>query len=374
MKISCKKYISCFVFLILLSCSKSVIEEQKISDNEFSINLKWNKAYTDDTFERNRIALDWFLSYLGARNNFTEVHNEGVLYNTPFIVLKVDKLGFNSEALIVFKRIHNEIKKTEEYLTKGAIDLARYITLILGDSRTYFDITGVPRSLDILKDRYTLQDSLGYVNNSSVSITHRLISYSNYENNGQFFLAAEIDSITGEPLEFESLEILGNGQLVFGIFDKNGQLKEAANPQFTMAGKPGKCMWCHEVNIQPLITPQQNLEGYLNYESFKELLRESNRKLQEFQNEIWENESLKNKQNHIFMEIAYISYLEPSLERLSNEWNMSVQEVQEKLRNLETHEHDEFDFLGNLYTREEVQEFAPYESIVTPNSVREIDN
>ncbi len=54
-----------------------------------------------------------------------------------------------------------------------------------------------------------------------------------------------------EPSDFEVFDFMENGQPRFAIYDHNGQLKTAVPPSLGEAGKPAKCMWCHESNIQP---------------------------------------------------------------------------------------------------------------------------
>lgn len=374
MKNNIKKYIYLFIYFTSLSCTTTTIEEYQVVNNELQINLKWNKSYQEDTFDKNKIALDWFLSYLGGKNSVVTSQNEGLIYKNPIIILNIEQAGFSEKAITVFKNIHSQIKETEEYKINKTIDLGRYITLILGNTNYYYSITGISNNLNELKQKYSLETEKGYVNNSSISKVHRKIAFSNYKNNSQLFLAEEIDSITEEVLEFETLEIMENGQLLFGIFDKNGRLKESASTDITSAGKPGKCMWCHEVNILPFFTVQKDYNGYLSYTSFQETLKASNKELRKYQDEVWTNKRLMNKQNHMFMEIAYISYLEPSIERIVNEWNMTEQEVEVKLRNITTHKHKEFGFLGDLYNRKDIDAVAPFKSVNTPKSVRETVN
>ena len=71
------------------------------------------------------------------------------------------------------------------------------------------------------------------------------------------------------------------------------------------------------------------------------------------------------------LELEYISFMEPSALRLSNEWNMPEKKVKKMLEQLSIHQHNEFTFLGNLYHRKDVISFAPYKSIAVSDSVRE---
>ncbi len=62
--------------------------------------------------------------------------------------------------------------------------------------------------------------------------------------------------------------------------------------------------------------------------------------------------------------------MEPTAERLSIEWGMSVAEVESLLSSLPTHIHEEFFYLGNLYNRKEVESLAPFRGLQVSSSVR----
>jgi hypothetical protein len=63
--------------------------------------------------------------------------------------------------------------------------------------------------------------------------------------------------------------------------------------------------------------------------------------------------------------------MEPSAERLSLEWNLSVTEVENLLSGLPTHINEEFFFLGDLYNREDIESLAPFSGLQVSSSVRE---
>jgi hypothetical protein len=63
--------------------------------------------------------------------------------------------------------------------------------------------------------------------------------------------------------------------------------------------------------------------------------------------------------------------MEPSAERLSIEWNMTVSEVQNLLTSYQTHIYPEFPFLGNLYDRNQIENVAPFKGLQVSTSIRE---
>lgn len=349
-----------------ISCLNEV--DEKVTNTEDAIiNLAWYKSYKEDSLEKATIGLYWCYSMLGAK-----VLNSAVLSskNGVFIV-DINTIALNENATTKIKILHQNIKKTEEYQQKNSIDLGRYIALLIGASEQYYRITNVPENLDNILSNYTLQPSKGYVNNSSVSFKHRIIEYSDQKNTKQLFLSTEIDPLNNKIVEYETVEIMENGQLRFGIFNADKKRINAADENHTTAGKPAKCMWCHESNINQLFTQQEDFPGFLTGMQLNDSLIKFNNSLREKQNLLVKGVTFSNKQEHVQLELAYISFMEPSALRLSNEWNMSESEVKNRLVSLQTHVHQEFPFLGNLYNRNEVEIFAPFKSIMVSSSVRE---
>jgi hypothetical protein len=78
-----------------------------------------------------------------------------------------------------------------------------------------------------------------------------------------------------------------------------------------------------------------------------------------------------NLQDHTQSELLYITFLEPSAERISNEWGVPVSRVNEIMKNFSPHIYPEFPFLGDLYYRSWVDSLAPYETLKVPESARE---
>ncbi|MDH7913359.1 hypothetical protein [Winogradskyella sp. SYSU M77433] len=357
-----KPYLSILIVLFLcFSCSKK----------DYEINLKWNKAYPEDTFERNITGLKWAFSYLGS----TIANDSTLIKFNPkdsIVSLDVRTLGFSEDASSKLAKLQYLFKKTEYYKQHNAFDLGRYVTLTFGTSSHYYAITDVSETLKDFNEDYQFLETKGYIDNSSISNVHRIISFTDIlENNRQAFISAEIDSITKDTLEYETTERMPNGQLKFGIYDIKGNIKYAANSNLTRAGTHAKCIWCHEVVVQPLFKTQKNYNNYLDYFKLDDTLVYFNQKLQKYQNTLWKDKSLKNKKLHTELELVYISFMEPSGERISREWNMPLKEVENKLSGLETHIYEEFPFLGNLYHRKDIDSLSPFKVIEVPESIRE---
>lgn len=355
------------VLIIIFSCKN---ENEFTGLNNSKILLKWNKAYNDDSIEKSIIGLKWALSQVGA----TILNQDNIEIKSEILCIEVSKMGFSKNAEKALRKIHQKIKESEEYKLNKSIDVGRYVALLLGSSEHYYALVETPKTLDEITKNYTLLPEKGYINNSSVSKVHRIIQFSEQKRFNQLFVSQEIDSVTGEIYEFETIELLKNGQLRFGIFDANGKRKMAADSKHTEAGKPAKCMWCHESNIQPMFNDQKNIKGFLPYMKLQETFdtyRELNQndKIQFI--DVLNYIDYQQTQEHTFTEILYTSFMEPSAKRLALEWNMTEKQVQTKLKNHTTHQHHEFDFLGELYYRNEIEHLAPFKGLPVSASIRE---
>ncbi|WP_394747367.1 hypothetical protein [Spongiimicrobium salis] len=359
-----KSFLSTLSFALVLVCFSCAKQDNEIS-------LKWNKAHDEDTFERSITGLKWALSYLGS----TVANDSTLLKFNPkdsIITLDANQLGFSKEAATVLSKLHYNFKNTEAYTINKTFDLGRYVSLIFGRSHNYYAIAGVPEDLEAFDQLYQFSEAKGYIDNSSISKVDRIISFSNiHEKNNQAFISAEIDSISKDTLEYETMQIMPNGQLKFGVYDLDGKIKRVANKNVTRAGKPAKCIWCHEVVVQPLYRSQKNHDTYLKYTTFNDTLKYFNHRLQTYQDSLWKDKNFKNKKLHSELELLYIAFMEPNAERISREWNMPVTEVKQKLSHLETHVYEEFVFLGDSYHRKDIDALAPFQVQEAPESIRE---
>ena len=275
-------------------------------EEESIILLKWNKAYEEDTLDKSIIGLHWALSYLGA---ILPNPNNGITSQNNLIVLDLEKLGFDIRAQQKLNSLHNTIITSEEYQVTGAIDLGRYVSLLLGASEHYYEITGVPYLLSDLLDRYELKPERGYVNNSGVSFEHRIVSFSEQNGFDQVFFCTETDPNTGVILEYETVEILPNGQTRFGIYNAEGFRISNPDPSHSIAGKPAKCMWCHESGIQPLFSEQDNFEGFLPYLEFKDILSNYRDSHSALQFSLFDGVDFEASQQHTLTELLYITFM-----------------------------------------------------------------
>ena len=151
----------------------------------------------------------------------------------------------------------------------------------------------------------------------------------------------------------------------------NGNRKNSADPMHSNAGKPAKCMWCHESSIQPLFTAQNNYNGYLTYQALQDTLLHFRAAHNSLKQNLSDGVDFLQTQQHTLTELLYISFMEPSAERLSLEWDLPLSEVHNRISGLSTHYHDEFIQLGEIYHRADVDAYSPFEGLQVSGSVRE---
>ncbi|PSG90610.1 hypothetical protein [Aurantibacter aestuarii] len=359
-----KTHFYIYLFILFTACKQSY-ENANLTD---TITLKWHKAYDEDSLDKSMIGLQWALSYTGA---YTPCNLGVMTVKNDLITIDLKKLSYNTKGHLALLNITEKVKHTEGYRKNKYIDIGRFVTLILGNPNYYYALSQTPKTLKDLKQKYNLSNEKVYINNSSVAIQDRVISFSEQEKFNQVFISEEVDSITKQVYEFETIELLPNGQLRFGIYDFEGNLKSKANPKFSKAGKPAKCIWCHESKLNPLFREQKSFEAFLSPEAFQKKIKESNLQFTKDRSLLNGTVDFNNKQQHTLAELLYISFLQPNAKRLSSEWNMSEAKVKEFLKSIKTTKHDEFPFLGAVYNRKEIETFEPSKWLSTPAPVRE---
>ncbi len=354
------------IICLAFSCVNDTYDD--LVENNSTLILKWNKAYDEDNLANSIIGLKWTFSYVGA---YLPYNNTGISIQNNLIEIDIKKLGFSADAQQKLNKLHEVIISSEEYQVTGAIDIGRYISLLLGAPSHYYEITGLPYELSDLLELYNLNTERGYVTNSGVSYEHRIISFSEQNGFNQLFFCTEVDPITGEIFEYETVDLMPNGQVRFGIYNKDGIRINSTDPAHSRAGKTAKCIWCHESGIQPLFSKQEDIDDFLPYLDLKNILEEDRRTHRNSQNSLNDGVNFQELQQHTFAELLYISFMEPSAERLSLEWNLPISEVQNLLSQFPTHTHPEFTYLGELYHRNDIDFLASFKGLPVSSSIRE---
>lgn len=362
------RYFLPLVGLALVFLQLSCRKDTDLAVNEHEIKLKWHKGYEEDNIVKSTIGLAWVFSHLGA-SNATAVYD--LIPQSNVLVVNLYDLGFDKTIIQKLERLNHHLRFSEEYIKTGSVDMGRYTALLLGASEHYYALVQMPNTYAELLANYNLREEEGYVDNSIITGRHRIIRFSEQLGLNQIFVAEERNEVTGEVIEYETLDLMPNGQVRFGIFDADGQRKTHSDPLQTEAGKPAKCMWCHESSVQPLFSEQGDFEGYFTYLQLRDTLTYYRETHREKKNALTTGVDFSKTQDHAFMELLYTTFMEPSISRLALEWDMSEAEVASRLEGIPTHLNVEYPFLGERYFRHEVNGLAPFKGLSVSSSVRE---
>jgi hypothetical protein len=371
------KYFIALLFILMLVTGIRCLNDKAEFDHEYSISLRRVPSYQNESWEDVRTGLIWSFSFLGATLPAGSFNSSIRWTSDRIFICDLSRLGFSKEALEALRIIIEKIKATEEYRLKGGVDIGRFLMLTLYSTHHYYRITGMNFSLDEFKSKYISGNPLQFaVTNSGIAFNDRLIQMPlSPDLQNLFYMASEgngslHDSSFAEG-EFEAFDFMSNGQLRFALFDIHGKLKSAGDTSLSIAGKPGKCMWCHESSVLPMYTINSDLPGYMTSQQFSERITHSAQQLKSHRESLESDVNYSNKQDHTKSELLYIGFMEPSAFRIAMEWGISVEQVQTILNGMQTHTYPEFSFLGNLYHRSAIDLLAPYSSERVPESARE---
>ena len=363
-------------FVLIYQCKQP---QRKIGEDELA--LKWIKNYPNETSKKVRTGLLWAFAFTGALLPEDDIDKAIDRINDSTFVINFSYMGFDENAIKQWKNIVNYTKQTEEYKHNNSIDLGRFLMFSIYSSWHYYAITGVPDSLSKI-----IENPIGNANMETIPISKSCVAKGlrmiKYDGKGNILNRRLIAMEGNGSMEtndfsteiFEVLTVMKNGQMRYAIYDKLGKLMDASPKQFGEAGKPSKCLWCHEGNLSLLFTNTPDYNGYKKIDVFTTEMKELNAMLVEYRKTL--NTALDYSRNleHKLSRFLYIGFMEPSAQRLAQEWNLTEMQVQEKLKGIPTHVNTEYQFLGNLYHRSDVAKFSLFKSLPVPSSAREPNN
>ena len=330
-----------------------------------------------ETIAQFELGLKWAFSFLGASLEQGSWQSAVKWKDNSFFQLDIDQLGFNQQARDYLKELLDQFKLSEEYQVNGAIDASRFVMCVLNNSNHYYKITGISTSLQEFRSKYNFQDKKAGIVESGVAFTERLIELPDRDDNisSLAYLANELSGSmldsTHSTVESEVMDIMENGQIRFGVYNTNGELIVGADPRFSTAGKPIKCLWCHEINLQRGFAAITAIPGYYSPTQFDSVIADNRTILDKYRANLNPEIDYADRLQHAELEKLYFRFAEPSQKRLAAEWNMSISEVNLLLVGIPTHRHHEFPFDVDLYYRSEIQQFSPYKVLPSTPSVRE---
>lgn len=348
-------------------------------DADLVIKLRWIKSFPSQSRSDVDTGLYWALSFLGAKLPADAVV---ISWDGTSAALDLDAAGVGEKSKAAWRKLLHVLKSSDEYRKMGGIDAGRFVYLSLCSSYQYYALTGVNLTYPQFRAAHAFAPKQVAIVESAVAKGNRLIEVGEGKDiRSVAFVAFEgsgaLQNRSFQQADIETLDLMENGQLRFGLYDLEGHLKAATTPSLTAAGKPSKCLWCHEINLQPPFKNVTDVPGYFSTNEFKELIAGATRIIAGYRKTLASKVDFTHLQDHTRTEELYLSFAEPTARRLAAEWNMPVGQVEQLLasRNLKSHAHSERlddDVLGdNLFDRNEVDPLAPYRTIRGPSDMRE---
>lgn len=366
------------LFLLgLMVCSGCTQDPPR--DPTLVINLRWVQNYPQEHKRNVNTGLYWALSFLGAKlpaaANVLTWHGDVVTVD-----LGAAQVQTGSEA--AWRKLLIRFRSSEEYRRMGAIDIGRFVFVSLCSANYYYELTGTSPTLAQFLAKHALEPREIAVVESAVAHGNRLIDVGAGTGFGKTaFVAYEgpgaLKDGSFRKEDIETLEFMENGQLRFGLYDLEGRLKTNATPALTTAGKPSKCLWCHEIRLNPPFNGVTDLPGYYTMGQFRELVTAKMHGVDSYRLMLRSKVDFRKTQDHANAENLYLSFAQPTAQRLAVEWGMPLETVRQMLqtRKLKPHAHSSYvddGILGDqLYNRNDVESMAPYAGVPGPTDVRE---
>jgi hypothetical protein len=350
-------------------------EPPKPSDPALTIELRWLKGFAQEDLSQVETGLLWTLSFLGA--TLPRETSDLLSWRGDTVTVRLDRAGIDSDALPHWERLLAVMKASEEYYRMGALDIGRFVALTLCSSRHYYALTGAHVRYEEARAKYAFDPRLVAIVESGVAQGDRLLEVAQGTAFGDIAFighegAGSVWQGTFRKEEHELLDVMPNGQLRFALYGADGVLKPAAARALTAAGKPSKCLWCHETHLLRPFAARSSVAGYYPPSELEGQVASGMERLRRVRASLRSKIDFAREQDHTYAELLYLAFYEPSAERLAREWNLPLDQVQQMLLGLPTHAHGEFPFLGDkLYRRSQVDALAPYRVLDVPTDPRE---
>ena len=342
------------------------------------LTLSWSPFYKGETQARVSRGMLWLLHWLGA------TLPEGC---EPKVVTWLDgrrfrldttTAGLPTRAACVLGHVADALAASEERAVMGGVDVGRFVALAIGVPSHYYAAVGMPTSVDGFRALHPEVGALfAVLPVSLVAFGPRRIeaSSSSATTDGIAWLAAAVpDPAAPVPsdVEWEAIDTMPNGALRYAVYGHDGQLAAESNPSEGLAGKPSRCLWCHEGLLTRQLTDEDPLAlpGALYRSALAARISADNALLRSRFAKGGRAVHPEVRDEHSQGELLYAGFLEPSATRLAIEWGLSRDAVLQRLEGLPVHHEAVFHVDSEeVYDRWQVDPLAPFAVVPAPRSI-----
>lgn len=348
------------------------------------VDLRWIPDVGDADWDTARAGLWWALSNLGAApadEGALRVQEQGA--DGVVFTLDLGAVGFPEARL---PDVAAAVAPVRAWSSEP-VDLGRFLMATLYEPGRYYAITGACATLEEWRAARLAPEALDYAVTLSLLVPgERLIrlnpagpapggdtdapadtddtaaddtgaaslAEAGARVAGLGFLASEGEGSLADGSfvahEYETVDVMPNGQQRYAVYDASGAL--LAGAETTVAGQPGKCMWCHEHRIQRGAAENPGVPGYLDYAAFAAEVDVAEAWMERVRAAAPVVDFAAAPAVHEHAERLTLVYLEPSAARVALEWGVPVEEV--LALGLATHTNPEFPELGDRLARADV--------------------
>lgn len=338
--------------------------EEDSSASDASLRLRWLQSWPDEGPAEARLGLDWALSSLGG---LPPADGSALAEEGEVLRLDLEAAGLDPELLAV--------EADDDLRLFGALDLGRWLMATLFTPEVYYRSTGACPSLDEWAARHPTDADFVATESAIVD--------------GARDIGLRLDPATAAEVAFsaraeghaelETLDLMPSGQQRFAVYDEDGRLAPASSE--AAVGPPGRCMWCHEGRLMPLIVEGEAVEGSLTPAEFSAQVELAQAALDEARAGLSTSVDYA-VGTHEWTERLVQGFLAPTADRVAAEWQTDEAEVAQWLAGLPTTVDEEYGDDRLRYARADVDAAleerlaAAGESWTpppTPASARELD-
>lgn len=287
------------------------------------------------TAEQVRVGIDWNLGLLSALppadGSHLQIDEEG---GELWITLDPSRAGFPTRSHAALTDALVELRQSEELRETGAVDLGRLFMLTLHEPWRYYSITGAcadywswgATRLPASHDRYDVVYSLLAAGDRIVLLPEAGAPVEELAF-GMATGRGELGS-SWAPAEFETIDLMENGQQRFAAFDAQGRIRPWADPEVVLAGQPGRCIWCHEGNLMFGTYENPSSEAAISYETWEQRIFDWQDDLDAWRAGLPTAIVYADTHSHTQAERIVRDFALPTVARAALEWGLSEEEAE----------------------------------------------